>query len=47
MSESEKSAEEVILESYLPKLDTLRNKMNFNTFANNKPYSFDYNLKSE
>jgi len=47
MSGSEKSAEEVILESYLHELDTLRSKMNFCFFANNKPCSFNYELRSE
>lgn len=47
MKDSKEKTPEVILEYYSTKIDTLRNKMTFQRFENNKYYSFDYHLKSE
>jgi len=45
--EAEKQRKEVILEPYLTQIMNLHNKIHFHLFENKKPYSFDYNLKSQ
>lgn len=47
MSTTEINTEEVILEEYRTRVNDLRTKMHFCSFENNRPYSFDYHLKSE
>jgi len=46
MQSEEKKEKEVILEPYLSEIDSLRKLMEFHEFTNSKPYSFDYNLKT-
>ena len=38
---------EVILEPYLSEINDILKTMNFQTFVNDKPYSFDYHLKEK
>lgn len=47
MKDSKEKAPEVILEPYSTKINDIRNKMTFQYFENDKPYSFDHHLKSE
>ena len=47
MQLDQKKAKEVILEPYLSKINDIRRTMKFQTFENDKPYSFDYNLKEK
>lgn len=47
MQETEKKVSENFLHNYITKVNSIRNKMTFETFENHKPYSFDYHLKSE
>jgi len=43
----ERQRKEVILEPYLTQVMNLHDQMHFHLFKNKKPYSFDYNLKSQ
>ncbi len=47
MSATAVKKEEVILEEYRTRVDDLRAKMHFDFFENDRPYSFDYHLKSQ
>lgn len=47
MESTGKQEQEVILESHKTKINDVLKKMTFNYFENGKPYSFDYQFKSE
>ena len=47
MESEDTQEQEVILEPYSTQIDKLLKRMTFQYFENNKPYSFDYQYKSE
>jgi hypothetical protein len=47
MQSEEKKDKEAILEPYLSQINDIRKTMEFQTFENDKPYSFDYHLKEK
>lgn len=47
MQSDQKKEKEVILEPYLSQINDIRKTMKFQTFENDKPYSFDYYLKEK